>query len=323
MIRIDGLFRRPRKRIYRPSGSAIRQTASARPQAPVKETEQPETEAALSDEPVALPESPAETDELEHISENIGMDVSDMIDMGKEDILIRQIDEFREKAKQLQQLMQLKEARAKELEGVVKEQTAKADSLERMVHARRTEADKIMEQVSDRFEEMSEGVRTEMTGLSDTVSKEVTGLTQNLTQELNRSSAETRQAFESAAQNMIDQNTRSFEGLREQLDALNHSEQIGELSNEMSESMNTLKVDLVEKIHAEDVKCYRNIQASLDEQSKVLSGDNEKLREQFEGQLADLQEKVSHHATISKVSMVLSILNLLGVAGIIALLFII
>ena len=121
---------------------------------------------------------------------------------------------------------------------------------------------------------------------------------------------------------MIDQNTRSLEGLKEQLDQLNHSEQIGELSTEMNSQITTLKADIVEKIHAEDVKCYRNIQVSLDEQSKLLSEGDEKLRGQVETQMDDLKARMGHHATMIKASLVISVLNLFGIAGIIALLIV-
>ena len=70
---------------------------------------------------------------------------------------------------------------------------------------------------------------------------------------------------------MIDQNTRSLEGLKEQLEQLGQLEQINELSTEMNSQITTLKSDIADKIHAEDVKCYRNIQASMNEQSKMRS----------------------------------------------------
>ena len=292
----------------------------------VDEPIEPEDDAAA----VSLQDSVTETDELEDISQKIGMDVADMIDMDKEDVLIQQIDEFREKAKQLQELMQNRESKARELQDVVEERAARANSLDRMVHARQGEADKIMKQVTQRIDAMSMGVRTQMSGLSDTVSKEVGGLSQNLTQnltqnithEINQSTEKTRQVVEAATQNMIDQNTRSLEGLKEQLEQLDHSGQIGELSTEMNSQMTTLKADIVEKIHAEDVKCYRNIQVSLDEQSKVLSEGDEKIRGQIQEQMDGLNARMGRHASMIRASLVISVLNLLGIAGIIALLII-
>lgn len=269
-----------------------------------------------SQEDVALQDSVAEAEELEHISEQIGQDVTDMIDMKKEDFLLQQIDEFREKAKQLQQLMKNRETKAKELQGVVDEREAKASELDSLIHVRKGEADKIMKNVSVRIDEMSAGVRKEMSGLSDTLSREVSGLSQNLTQELSQSTEKTRQVVEAATQNMIDQNTRSLEGLKEQLEQLGHKEQINELSTEMNSQITTLKTDIADKIHAEDVKCYRNIQASMDEQSKLLSEGDEKTRRHIQEQVDNLSQQMRSQAKLSKASLTFSILNFLGVVGI-------
>ncbi|MBO5246083.1 MAG: hypothetical protein J6B28_02350 [Eubacterium sp.] len=267
---------------------------------------------------VALQDSIAETDELDHISEKIGMDVSGMIDLEKEDFLLQQIDEFREKAKQLQQLMQSRETKAQELQHVVDERKAEASELDSMLEMRRGEADKIMNNVSQKIEDMSIGVRREMSGLSHTVSKEVSGLTQNLTQEINQSSEKTRQMFEAATKNMIDQNTRSLEGLKEQLEQLGQLEQINELSTEMNSQITTLKSDIAEKIHAEDVKCYRNIQASMNEQSKLLTEGDEKTRQHIQEQVDNLSNQMRSQSKISKAILAITILNFLGVAGILA-----
>lgn len=266
--------------------------------------------------PVSLQDSVAESEELEHISEEIGKDVSGMIDTEKEDFLLRQIDEFREKAKQLQQLMQSRENKAKELQGVVDQRQAKASELDSLIHVRRGEADKIMDNVTARIDAMSAGVRNEMSGLSDTVSKEVSGLSQNLAHELNQSTEKTRQVVEAATQNMIDQNTRSLEGLKEQLEQLGHLEQIGELSTEMNSQITTLKTDIADKIHAEDVKCYRNIQASMDEQSKLLSEGDEKTRQHIQEQVDSLSVQMRSQSRLLKVSLVFSILDFISVIGI-------
>ncbi|MBO5154600.1 MAG: hypothetical protein J6C00_09675 [Eubacterium sp.] len=269
-----------------------------------------------SQEDVALQDSVAEAEELEHISEQIGQDVTDMIDMKKEDFLLQQIDEFREKAKQLQQLMKNRETKAKELQETVDAREAKASELDSLIHVRKGEADKIMKNVSVRIDEMSAGVRNEMSGLSDTLSREVSGLSQNLTQELNQSTEKTRQVVEAATQNMIDQNTRSLEGLKEQLEQLDQREKINELSTEMNSQITTLKTDIADKIHAEDVKCYRNIQASMDEQSKLLSEGDEKTRQHIQEQVDNLSRQMRSQTKLSKASLTFSILNFLGVVGI-------
>lgn len=270
---------------------------------------------------VSLQDTVAESDEMEHITQKIGMDVSGMIDMEKEDFLLQQIDEFREKAKQLQQLMQSRETRAKELQGVVDEREAQASELDSLINVRRDEADKIMDNVTERIDAMSAGVRNEMSGLSNTVSREVSGLSQNLAHELNQSTEKTRQVVEAATQNMIDQNTRSLEGLKEQLDQLSHLEQIGELSSEMNSQISTLKTDIADKIHAEDVKCYRNIQASMDEQSKLLSEGDEKIRQHIQEQVDSLSVQMGRQSRLVKANLLFTILNFLGVVGILVFLF--
>lgn len=212
--------------------------------------------------------------------------------------------------------MQSRETKAKELQGVVDERQAKASELDSLIQVRRGEADKIMDNVTERIDAMSAGVRNEMSGLSDTVSRQVSGLSQNLSYELNQSTEKTRQVVEAATQNMIDQNTRSLEGLKEQLDQLGHLEQIGELSNEMNSQISTLKTDIADKIHAEDVKCYRNIQASMDEQSKLLSEGDEKTRQHIQEQVDNLSRQMRSQAKLSKVSFAFTIMNFLGVIGI-------
>lgn len=295
-------------------------------------TEQPQTiepehepeSARMADEArgaVSLADSIAETDEIDQITEKIGLDVSDMIDLEKEDFLLRQIDEFREKAKQLQQLMETRKKEAKQLQSTLSEKEEQASKLDDLITVRQDEADKIMGNVSERIDAMSKDVRREMSGLSDTVSQEVSGLTQNLTREINLSTENTRQVVENVAQNMIDQNTRSLEGLKEQLEQLGQLEQINELSTEMNSQITTLKTDLADKIHAEDVKCYRNIQASMNEQNKLISDADEKTRQHIQEQVDNLQERMGSQSKLMKVSLFFSVLNFLGIIGVLACLF--
>jgi hypothetical protein len=264
--------------------------------------------------------SMAETEELEQITEKIGLDVSDMIDMEKEDVLLKQIDEFREKAKQLQELMNNRENKAKELQDVVDERSAQADELDSLIQVRQGEADKIMNNVSEKIDTMSAGVRQELTGLEGTLQKEVSGLTQNLTQEISQSTEKTRQMFEAATKNLIDQNTKSLEGLKDQLEQLGQLDQIGELSTEMNTTISTLKTDIADKIHAEDVKCYRNIQASMDEQSKLLAEGDEKTRQHVRELMESLDARVKKQSRLGMVTLVFSVLDFVGILGIVVLL---
>lgn len=367
MLQIEELFRRSLKRKGRRPASMVRpemnvvhnrsQETAEEIVEILKEEEmfEPEEETLSEIEPDStqesenIPESEpqegsmvqdtaAETEEPEHITEQIEQteqteqDVTDMTDMKKQDFLLQQIDEFREKAKQLQVLMKNRETKAEELQGVVNEREAKANELDNLLQVRKGEADKIMKNVSVRINEMSAGVRNEMSSLTDTLSRElgsveqnlaqeVSGLSQNLTQEINQSTEKTRQTVESATQHVIDQNTRSLEGLKEQLEQIDQREQLNELSTEMNSQITTLKADIVDKIHAEDVKCYRNIQVSLDDQSKLLSEGDEKTRQYIQEQVDSLNRQVKSQAKFVNTALFFSIINFLGIVGILVVLF--
>lgn len=334
MLQIEEWFRRPQRRVERKAATAeelARELTGVRVQPvqpavteqvsePVAAQNEPEaekkTESAAAEPQIALQDTPAETEELEQITQEIGVDVTDMIDMEKEDFLLKQIDEFRDKAKQLQQLMVNRETKARELEHTVAKQREKADRMDQVLQVRRGEADKIMRQVSQQINGMSEDVCREMTTFTDAVSREVGGLGQSLTHEISQSTERTRAAVETAAQQMIDQNTRSLEGLKEQLEQLGHLEQIGELSTEMNDKITTLRADIADRIHAEDVKCYRNIQASMDEQSRMLSEGDEKTREHIREQVDQLSTRMSGQSKLVKASLVFTILDFVGIVGI-------
>lgn len=95
------------------------------------------------------------------------------MDVNKEDFLIKQIDEFKEKAKQLQQLLDFKENKVEELQHIVEEREQKAQNLQNVLRARQQEADRVtqsvdacVEQISKRLEgqidQMSRGIDAKM-----------------------------------------------------------------------------------------------------------------------------------------------------------------
>ena len=61
--------------------------------------------------------------------------------MDKDDFLLAQIDEFREKAKQLQEMLITKESKAKELQTIVQEREVKADELQQILDERQEKVD--------------------------------------------------------------------------------------------------------------------------------------------------------------------------------------
>ena len=75
----------------------------------------------------------------------------------REDFLLSQIDEFREKARQLQGLLATKASRVQELSDIVAEREDKAKELSDIVEERQEAADRVAENVTARSEERRVG----------------------------------------------------------------------------------------------------------------------------------------------------------------------
>lgn len=280
------------------------------------------------------------------VTDQIGSDVKDMLDMGKEDILLAQIDEFREKAKQLQKLMSARENRARDLESKVQAKQQQEKELDKVILHRQQEADRIMGQVShqmddmagalksdvkamtdplmDKMERMSGSLNTKMDDMSgslnrqmsdinvnvannveemsQTLTRDMQNLTQTVSREISQSGENTKLAVEEATKNMLDQNTKSLEGLKEQLDQLT-----------------SMKSDLSEKIHTEDVKCFRNIRATMDEQSRTQLEEDEKKHKQVQERFEILENRVALQSKHMRLLVGITIVNFIGIIGILIL----
>ena len=134
----------------------------------------------------------------------------------------------------------------------------------------------------------------------------MTGDVQNLSETVSRewaqSGEKTKQVMEEATKTMIDQNTKSLEGLKEQLDQLT-----------------SMKSDLSEKIHTEDVKCFRNIRATMDEQSKTQLEEDEKKHKQVQERFEILENRVALQSKHMRLLVGITIVNFIGIIGILIL----
>ena len=127
--------------------------------------------------------------------------------VSREDFLLSQIDEFRERAKQLQSLLDSRETEAQELQTLVDERQEKADALGQILEERQKKAD----------------------GFTAEVEKQIDRL---IGKELKDSLAQ------------------------------------------IEEQLTTAKTEISEKVHTENVKCYRNISdlfRSMDERLDKLT----------------------------------------------------
>lgn len=143
-----------------------------------------------------------------------------------EDLLLIQIDAFRDKAKQLQTLIKAKENKVKVLEETVRAKEEEIATLQATLAKKQEEADSIVADVNVQVDRMMQSIKENMDELEDKISSQV---------ESNETAAE------------------------EQAKAMQ------ETLNSMNESLEVIKADLSEKVHTENVKVYRNIQDLMKE----------------------------------------------------------
>ena len=140
--------------------------------------------------------------------------------VSKEDFLLSQIDEFRERAKQLQSLLDTKETQAQELQSLVDERQEKADALDQILQEREEKADSLTSEVEKQIDNIIAKVAAKMDEIEATMKDDV---------------ADGKRFNEEKAKELKE----SLEQVQEQL--------------------TVVKNDLSEKVHSENVKCHRNV----------------------------------------------------------------
>ena len=149
-----------------------------------------------------------------------------MSDIMEEDQLLLQIDQFRDKAMQLTKLINNRERRVKELEALVRAKEEKNKELQITLQKKQEEADSLVLDVNNKVDNIMEQVKATMGNLE---------------------------------QKIVDQASSSEEKVQEQQAA------VKETMDSMTAGLGTIKDELSEKVHSENVKVYRNIQDLLKE----------------------------------------------------------
>ena len=194
-------------------------------------------------------------------------------DVENEDLLINQIDEFREKAKQLQVLLEAKESKAAELQSLVDERAGKAQELEHILTERQEEADKIVATLKILLEEIEAG-KVEFTKDSEDIhmnmevlltdirktSEEQIALNRRMNEEQTASNRKLNEEQIAANKQFLEEQAIANKKLSEGQIA-----EVKELLENATSQLESIKTDLSEKVHTENVKCYRNIQDLFNE----------------------------------------------------------
>ena len=183
----------------------------------------------------------------------------------KEDFLLTQIDEFRAKAKQLQDLLLSKESKVQELQSLVNEREDKAQELEQILSERQEEADQIMKDFNQKVDELSAKVTNKMSEIEAPISNQVTEVrTASLEQlEANRKLNEAQiAANKKLSEEQLATNKQFLEEQAIANKKLSEGQiaEVKQLLDNATTQLESIKTDLSEKVHSENVKCYRNIQ---------------------------------------------------------------
>ncbi|MCM1256936.1 MAG: coiled-coil domain-containing protein 22 [Roseburia sp.] len=206
----------------------------------------------------------------------------------KDDFLLSQIDEFREKAKQLQSLLATKENKVQQLQEIVEEREGKAKELSDMLDVKKDAADRVVAGVRSQIDSMVGQVDAKMKELNETFAERLAENALNSTEQ-----------YEEVKKLIDSQN----EEIRKIIDEQN--EKISETIAGIQEPLEKIKGDLNDKIHTENVKCYRNIQTLFEE--------SDKKTELIKSEVSELLAVKG----FIKVASVVSIVNLVGVAALV------
>lgn len=196
-------------------------------------------------------------------------------ELAREDYLLNQIDEFREKAQQLQDLLLSKETKVAELQNIVDEREGKARELEYILTERQKKADGITEEMNKQIESLIDKVSAKMDEIGTTISTSVNASVGEKLEE---------------GQQLSEKQLAELQELKELLESLNPQ-------------LETVRAELSEKVHTENVKCYRNI-------SDLFKSVEDKL-----DKMSEVHENVLGIRKCMVVAICLGILNLLGLVA--------
>lgn len=187
----------------------------------------------------------------------------------KEDFLLKEIDEFRERAKRLQMLLDNRETEAEKLQSIVDERQEKADALQE-------KADELDQILQDR-------------------QKEADGITAQVERQIDALIAKVSLKMDELEASMSDQNEdgRRFSEQK--------AKELKEALAQIQEQLTTLKAELSDKVHTENVKCFRNI-------SDLLKGTEQKI-----DAMSEIEDKIAPVKLLGISSLVVGIINFVAI----------
>lgn len=158
--------------------------------------------------------------------------------LDRDDILIKQIDEFKVKARQLQEMLQTREGRVHELQGIVHTKEERMMELEGELQKKKQEANLISEELNQSIQQVMGKMDAFMQSMGERL---LTEMTDNL-----------------------DENRKLLNGIEETVLSVN-------------QAVDGMKKDIGDNIHEENVRNYRNVQTLIGElENKMLQKEDHK-----------------------------------------------
>ncbi len=151
--------------------------------------------------------------------------------LDRDDILIKQIDEFKVKARQLQEMLQTREGRVHELQSVVHTKEERVQELEKELSRKKNEANYVSEELNRNIQMVIEKMDLFMQSMGERLSTEV--------------------------QESLDESKSLLSTIDQTMQNINIS-------------VEGMKKDISENIHDENVRNYRNVQMVIVDLEKKM-----------------------------------------------------
>ena len=309
------------EQMTRDAGMAVREGETAREQA---QAQTPEPTPVR----VQMPEQTAVSGQMTGQTQADAAKQEQEVSDNGEDMLLEQIDAFRDKAKQLQNLISAKERKVKELEALVRAKEEKNQALREQnvrlqeeLNKKKAKADGLVTDVESQVDRMLQSLQGEFSGMQQKIQHQV-----QYTQE--QASERTRKVEDSlvtAREDMQQINSgveRLHSGVSQigesvasiHTDVTGISSDFGEVREDLSKvntGMESMQKDLFDKIHNENVKVYRNLQDLLQEMDHSQAQEQEseyKFRKMRRG-----LSVVTVFSVINLAALEVVLLNLFGI----------
>ncbi len=238
--------------------------------------------------------------------------------VSKDDILLKQIDEFRERAQQLQDMLDSRESQAEELQSLVDERQEKAQALDQILKERQEQADGVSQEVERHIDALIQKVAVRLEQIESSIKNDVGAQMDRLESSLrNDVGAKIDRLGMMAGNDVVGAQLEQLEAtvkadLTENLrasrqQAMDQTREMKEALTQIQSQLDTAKSEISDKVHSETVNCYRNIK-------ELYKGMDERLDRI--NQLNDVEESVKGSKQFGLIAMILAIVNLVGIIGV-------